>query len=282
MNSRKLAASPTKIFITLLKLIPLVGFSLAAAYPVYYMVITSFKTRLDWLNNQFALPTHISFDNFVLAANTGNMLVWARNSLIVTTGSVVISTFLAVMAAFAVARMHFIGRQFYLNSMISLMVIPPAVLIVPLFNMMVKVGILNTYASVIFIYVGLLIPFSIFLLVSFFRGLPVELFDAASIDGCSSFGTLMRIVIPLSAPALVTLIVVNTLWVWNELLIALIFLQSNDLKTLMPGISQFKGRFNNNEPLVLTGAFLSSLPMIVLYLAGQRFFVRGMVAGAVK
>jgi len=282
MNSRKLAASPTKIFITLLKLIPLVGFSLAAAYPVYYMVITSFKTRLDWLNNQFALPTHISFDNFVLAANTGNMLVWARNSLIVTSLSVVISTFLAVMAAFAVARMRFKGRQLYLNSMISLMVIPPAVLIVPLFNMMVKVGILNTYASVIFIYTGLLLPFSIFLLVSFFRGLPVELFDAASIDGCSSFGTLMRIVIPLSAPALVTLVVVNTLWVWNELLIALIFLQSNDLKTLMPGISQFKGRFNNNEPLVLTGAFLSSLPMIVLYLAGQRFFVRGMVAGAVK
>ena len=282
MNSRKLAASPTKIFITLLKLIPLVGFSLAAAYPVYYMVITSFKTRLDWLNNQFALPTHISFDNFVLAANTGNMLVWARNSLIVTSLSVVISTFLAVMAAFAVARMRFKGRQLFLNTMISLMVIPPAVLIVPLFNMMVKVGILNTYASVIFIYTGLLLPFSIFLLVSFFRGLPVELFDAASIDGCSSFGTLMRIVIPLSAPALVTLVVVNTLWVWNELLIALIFLQSNDLKTLMPGISQFKGRFNNNEPLVLTGAFLSSLPMIVLYLAGQRFFVRGMVAGAVK
>jgi len=135
------------------------------------------------------------------------MLVWARNSLIVTSLSVVISTFLAVMAAFAVARMRFKGRQLYLNTMISLMVIPPAVLIVPLFNMMVKIGILNTYASVIFIYTGLLLPFSIFLLVSFFRGLPVELFDAASIDGCSSFGTLMRIVIPLSAPALVTLVV---------------------------------------------------------------------------
>ena len=120
MNSRKLAASPSKILITLLKLIPLVGFSLAAAFPVYYMVVTSFKTRLDWLANQFALPTHISFDNFIQAANTGNMLVWARNSLIVTSFSVIISTFLAVMAAFAVARMHFKGRQLYLNSMIAL------------------------------------------------------------------------------------------------------------------------------------------------------------------
>ena len=250
--------------------------------PFRYMVVTSFKTRLDWLNNQFALPKQISFDNFMMAASTGKILLWARNSLIVTTLSVVISTFLAVMAAFAVARMRFKGRQFYLNSMISLMVIPPAVLIVPLFDMIAKAGLINTFPGLIFIYVGLLLPFSIFLLVSFFRSLPVELFDAASIDGCSSFGTLMRIVIPLSAPALVTLVVVNTLWVWNELLIALIFLQSDELKTLMPGISLFKGRFSNNEPLVLTGAFLSSLPMIVLYLAGQRFFVRGMVAGAGK
>ena len=153
------------------------------------MVVTSFKTRLDWLNNQFALPKQISLDNFVMAASTGKILLWARNSLIVTTLSVVISTFLAVMAAFAVARMRFKGRQFYLNSMISLMVIPPAVLIVPLFDMIAKAGLINTFPGLIFIYVGLLLPFSIFLLVSFFRSLPVELFDAASIDGCSSFGT---------------------------------------------------------------------------------------------
>ena len=282
MNFRKTPFSPRKIFATLLKLIPLVGFSIIAAYPVYYMVVTSFKTRIDWLNNQFGLPSKISFDNFIAAASQGRMLIWFRNSMIVTILSIVISTLFAALAAFAVARMRFRGRQFYLNMMISLMVIPPAVLIVPLFGIMVTANLINTFQGLIFIYVGLLLPFSIYLLVSFFRGLPVELFDAAAIDGCSSFGTLTRIVIPLSAPALVTLVVVNTLWVWNELLIALIFLQSDELKTLMPGISLFKGRFNNNEPLVLTGAFLASLPMILLYLAGQRFFVQGMVAGAVK
>ena len=282
MNFRKTSISPGKLFATLIKLIPLVGFSIVAAYPVYYMVVTSFKTRIDWLNNQFGLPSKISFDNFVTAATQGRLLIWFRNSVIVTVLSIVISTLFAALAAFAVARMRFRGRQLYLNMMISLMVIPPAVLIVPLFGLMVKGNLINTFQGLIFIYVGLLLPFSIYLLVSFFRGLPVELFDAAAIDGCSSFGTLMRIVIPLSAPALVTLVVVNTLWVWNELLLALIFLQSDELKTLMPGISLFKGRFNNNEPLVLTGAFLASLPMILLYLAGQRFFVQGMVAGAVK
>jgi len=282
MNFRKTPLTPGKILATLLKLIPLVGFSIIAAYPVYYMVVTSFKTRIDWLNNQFGLPGKISFDNFVTAASQGRLLIWFRNSMIVTILSIVISTLFAALAAFAVARMRFRGRQLYLNMMISLMVIPPAVLIVPLFGLMVKGNLINTFQGLIFIYVGLLLPFSIYLLVSFFRGLPVELFDAAAIDGCSSFGTLMRIVIPLSAPALVTLVVVNTLWVWNELLIALIFLQSDELKTLMPGISLFKGRFNNNEPLVLTGAFLASLPMILLYLVGQRFFVQGMVAGAVK
>ena len=282
MNFRKTPLTPGKILATLLKLIPLVGFSIIAAYPVYYMVVTSFKTRIDWLNNQFGLPGKINFDNFVTAASQGRLLIWFRNSMIVTILSIVISTLFAALAAFAVARMRFRGRQLYLNMMISLMVIPPAVLIVPLFGLMVKGNLINTFQGLIFIYVGLLLPFSIYLLVSFFRGLPVELFDAAAIDGCSSFGTLMRIVIPLSAPALVTLVVVNTLWVWNELLIALIFLQSDELKTLMPGISLFKGRFNNNEPLVLTGAFLASLPMILLYLVGQRFFVQGMVAGAVK
>ncbi len=112
--------------------------------------------------------------------------------------------------------------------MIALMVIPPAVLILPLFVLMVNISLINTLTSVIIIYSGLLIPFSIYLLVSFFRSLPSELFDAAAIDGCTNLDTFWRITLPLSTPALVTLVVVNALFVWNELLIALVFLQSED------------------------------------------------------
>ena len=126
--------------------------------------------------------------------------------------------------------------------MIALMVVPP-MLILPLFILMVEIKLINTLQGLIIIYVGLLIPFSIYLLVSFFSGLPSSCSTLRRSTGCSNFGILWRIVAPLSGPAFVTLVVVNALWVWNELLVALVFLQSEELKTLMPGLTLFKDIF---------------------------------------
>ncbi len=260
----------------------LIAFSLVAVYPVYYMVITSFKTRKDWLDNQFGLPSPLTWINYVQAFGDGRLVRWLANSVTVTLAAIVLSTLVAALAAYALARFRFRGRDAYLNLMIALMIVPPIVLILPLFVLMVKIRLINTLPGLVLIYVGLLIPFSIYLLVSFFRSLPGELFDAAAIDGCTDFGILWRIVLPLSGPALVTLIVVNALWVWNELLVALVFLQSEELKTLMPGLSLFKGHFSLNEPLIMAGTMIATVPMLLLYLFGQRFFVQGLVAGAVK
>jgi ABC-type glycerol-3-phosphate transport system permease component len=266
----------------LLRQVILIGFSILAIYPVYYMAITAFKTRDNWLHNQFGLPNPITFQNFADALSKGNIPLWFQNSVTVTIASILISTIVSALAAYAIARFRFAGRVIYFNSMIALMVVPPAVLILPLFVFMVNVGLINSLTGVVIIYSGLLIPFSIYLLVSFFRSLPPELFDAAAIDGCTSFDALWRITLPLSTPALVTLVVVNALFVWNELLIALVFLQSEELKTLMPGLTLFKGHFSINEPLIMAGTLIATLPMILLYLFGQRLFVEGLVAGAVK
>jgi ABC-type glycerol-3-phosphate transport system permease component len=260
----------------------LITFSILALYPIYYMVVTAFKTRDDWLHHQFGLPNPITFQNFADALSRGNIPLWFQNSVIVTIASIVISTIVSALAAYSIARFRFAGRLLYFNSMIALMVVPPAVLILPLFVFAVKVGLINTLPGVIIIYSGLLIPFSVYLLVSFFRSLPTELFDAAAIDGCTNFDTLWRITLPLSTPAFVTLVVVNALFVWNELLIALVFLQSEELKTLMPGLTLFKGHFTLNEPLIMAGTLIATLPMILLYLFGQRLFVEGLTAGAVK
>ncbi len=260
----------------------LIIFSILALYPIYYMVVTAFKTRQDWLHNQFGLPSLITFQNFADALSRGNIPLWFRNSVIVTIASIVISTIVSALAAYSIARFRFAGRLLYFNLMIALMVVPPAVLILPLFVFMVKVGLINSLTGVVIIYSGLLIPFSVYLLVSFFRSLPGELFDAAAMDGCSSFDTLWRITLPLSTPALVTLVVVNALFVWNELLIALVFLQSEENKTLMPGLTLFKGHFSINEPLIMAGTLIATLPMILLYLFGQRLFVEGLTAGAIK
>jgi len=269
-----LAAIPTQIV--------LIFFSIVAIYPVYYMVVTAFKTRQNWLHDQFGLPNPITWQNFADAFSRGNIPLWFGNSVIVTIFSLLVSTAVSTLAAYAIARFRFAGRALYFNSMIALMVIPPAVLILPLFVLMVNISLVNTLTSVIIIYSGLLIPFSIYLLVSFFRSLPPELFDAAAIDGCTNLDTFWRITLPLSTPALVTLVVVNALFVWNELLIALVFLQSETAKTLMPGLTTFKGHFTLNEPLIMAGTLIATIPMILLYLFGQRLFVEGLVAGAVK
>ena len=279
MTSRRKRENP--FWLGLRQLI-LIAFSILALYPVYYMAITAFKTRDGWLHNQFGLPNPITLQNFADALSKGNIPLWFQNSVIVTIASIVISTIVSALAAYSIARFRFAGRALYFNSMIALMVVPPAVLILPLFVFMVNIGLINSLTGVVIIYSGLLIPFSVYLLVSFFRSLPTELFDAAAIDGCSSFDALWRITLPLSTPALVTLVVVNALFVWNELLIALVFLQSEELKTLMPGLTLFKGHFSVNEPLIMAGTLIATLPMILLYLFGQRLFVEGLTAGAIK
>jgi ABC-type glycerol-3-phosphate transport system permease component len=279
MTSRRKRENP--LWLGLRQLI-LIAFSILALYPVYYMAITAFKTRDGWLHNQFGLPNPITLQNFADALSKGNIPLWFQNSVIVTIASIVISTIVSALAAYSIARFRFAGRALYFNSMIALMVVPPAVLILPLFVFMVNIGLINSLTGVVIIYSGLLIPFSVYLLVSFFRSLPTELFDAAAIDGCSSFDALWRITLPLSTPALVTLVVVNALFVWNELLIALVFLQSEELKTLMPGLTLFKGHFSVNEPLIMAGTLIATLPMILLYLFGQRLFVEGLTAGAIK
>lgn len=260
----------------------LLGMSVIAIYPLYYMVITAFKSRKAYLDNQFLPPLRPTLANLTEALGRGDLVTWIFNSVVVTVCSVLIATTVSVFAAYALARMDFYGRDIILNGTVSLMVVPPVVLIVPLFLLMVKANLINTLPSVIIVYAGLTIPLSVYLLTNFFRTLPYEIEEAARIDGCSTFGILWRIVLPLSAPALLTCIIVNALWVWNELLIALVFLQSNDSRTLIAGLTLFKGQFSVNEPLVMSGALIATVPMLLLYLFGQRFFIRGLVAGSGK
>ena len=270
--------SPSALFKQALML----SMAVAAIYPVYYMIETSLKSRKAWLTDQFGLPLPPTLDNYAALLQDGRIPIWFVNSVIVTTASVVVATVVATLAAFAIARLQFRGRTFLLRVLVALMVIPPAVLIVPLFLGLQPLGLVNTYQGVVLIYSGMLVPFSVYMLSSFFRTLPGELFEAARIDGASTLRILWSIVVPLSGPGFITLIVVNAMWVWNELLIALVFLQDDKLRTLMAGLTTLRGRFAVNEPMVMAGMFLGALPILLLFLFGQRYFVRGLVAGAVK
>lgn len=257
-------------------------FTALAVAPGAFMVITALKSRDEYLFDKVGLPDAVTWSNFTDALLENPFLLWMRNTLIITVGAVLLSTVIAALAAFAIARMRFAGRDFLLSITTSLMVIPPVVMIVPLFVLYTQLDLISTFHGTILIYAGLITPFSVYLLVSFFRALPLELFEAAFIDGATAFGILWRIVLPLSAPALVTLFVVNALYVWNDLLIALIFLPRDDSRTLMAGISIFQGRYNNQIPLTMAGMLMASAPIVILYVVFQRYFIRGLAAGAIK
>jgi len=250
--------------------------------PLSYIIMGSFKTKVDYIKNPVGLPESFVFDNFKTLINDGQMLVWFKNSIIITIIAVLISLIISSLAAYSFARINFKGRDQIFNFIISLMIIPPIVMIIPLFVLATMAKLVNTYWSVIIIYTGLMMPFNIYLLRNFFVTIPQSIIDSAKIDGCNDLKVFLRIILPLSKSALVTLIVVSVLWVWNELLIALIFLQRSELTTLMVGLVQYQGKFKINQPAILAGVLLSMIPMIAVYLFGQRFFVKGLTAGALK
>jgi len=250
--------------------------------PLSYIIMGSFKTKVDYIKNPIGLPERFVLDNFKTLINDGQMLVWFKNSIIVTVIAVLISIIISSLAAYSFARMNFAGRDQIFNFIISLMIIPPIVMIIPLFVLATMAKLVNTYWGVIIIYTGLMMPFNIYLLRNFFITIPQSIIDSAKIDGCNDLKVFLRIILPLSKSALVTLIVVSILWVWNELLIALIFLQRSELTTLMVGLVQYQGKFKINQPAILAGVLLSMIPMIAVYLFGQRFFVKGLTAGALK
>lgn len=256
--------------------------SLLSLFPVYFMVVSALKTKSEYIANKWGLPLSLYLKNFDTALAGEKFFTRFANSAILTAGGVAASLIIACLAAYAFARMEFFGKRTLFNIVLSLMVVPPVVMIIPLFVSMVRWHLVNTYQGTILIYTGLLLPFSVYLMTNFFRAIPREIIEAARIDGCSNLGIFWRIMMPLSMPAVITLIVVNALWVWNELLIALVFMQKDELKTLMVGISALRSRNYVDIPATMAGLLVATIPIVIVYMFGQRFFIRGLTGGAVK
>jgi ABC-type glycerol-3-phosphate transport system permease component len=251
-------------------------------YPIWFILQTSLKTNAAYTLSPLGLPTHSTADNYLQVIRSMAVPRWAWNSFIVTLISATLSTAIALPAGYAFVFGRFRGRSTLFNSNVAFMVVPPVALLAPIFTLMVNVHLINRLPSVIIFYVGLFLPFSVFFITNFMRTIPLELLEAARMDGLSPFGTLRLIVAPLTSPALFTLMLVNIIYGWNELLIALVFLQDDKSRTLMAGLSVFQGRYVTQQPLVMAGSFLSVLPILLLYAFGQRFFVRGLTAGIGK
>lgn len=281
-NSSNMKLKLTNFLSRISKQILMIVISIIALYPLFFMVITALKTHQEYIWNKVGLPSHITFANFQHLFSNTYFANWILNSFVLAFGMTILVTSITSLAAFAFAKLKPLAGRTLFNITVSLMVIPPVVVIIPLYIFMAMVGLINTYIALIVIYSGILIPFSIYLLTNFFVTIPQGIIDSAAIDGCTSLQIFYKIILPLSKPVLVTLIVVNTLWVWNELLYALVFLQGDTLRTLMVGITFFKSNYTVNVPLVMTGCLVAAIPIILVYLLGQKYFIRGMIGGAFK
>jgi ABC-type glycerol-3-phosphate transport system permease component len=260
----------------------LMAFSGLALFPIYFMVVNALKTNDDFAGNQTGLPHHVVLSTFRSSVAGGDMFRWLLNSLFITVASVAISTALAALAAYPLSLMRWRPSRLVSAVLIALMVVPPIVLIIPLFQMAADLSQLNTFRTVIVIYTGIMLPFSTFLLMSFFSTIPRPLLEAARMDGAKTWRTFTKLVLPLSLPALATVFIVQALWVWNEVLIAVVFLQKDSLRTLMVGLTLFKSRYQIDVPVIMAGMLIATVPVLLFYLAGQRFFIRGLTAGGTK
>jgi raffinose/stachyose/melibiose transport system permease protein len=257
-------------------------FMVVAVYPIFLMIVSSFKTNAEILSEPLALPESLRLDTYRKLWEAVPIADFLLNSLVVSVAAVLIILLVSSMAAFYIARFSFKWNGLlYFFFLIGLM-IPIKLGIVPLFLLMKKLGLLNSLWSLILIYSASGIPISVFILTGFFRTLPVELEEAARMDGCNNFQVFWHVLLPLIRPALGTVMIINFIQAWNDFFFPLIFIQEETLKTIPVGMLSLFGEYEADWSLLFAGLTLSALPMIVVFLLASRQFMEGLTAGAVK
>jgi ABC-type glycerol-3-phosphate transport system permease component len=254
--------------------------ALSCLYPIFFAINNSLKTRREYLHDRFGLAVNPTFDNFVQAWTRSHLDEYFLNSLIATVGAVVLLMVVSSMAGFALASLRFPYRRFLFVVILSSLMIPVQVVLVPYMRTMLALNLINTHVGLILSYTAFFLPFSVYLMTAFYSGLPRELIEAARIDGAKPLQIWWHVMVPLGMPALATLGIINTLNCWNDILIALLTMQKN--RTLMVGISALKGQYSDQIPLFTAGIVIAAAPIVVLYIIFQRRIVSGIAIGAVK
>jgi ABC-type glycerol-3-phosphate transport system permease component len=254
----------------------------SAVLPLLFMLQASFRSNLDWANAKIGLPTVLSLDAFARAWVQANIGTFFVNSVIVTVGACALSVVLATTSGFAFSTLRWRGRTAIYFFILGWIAIPPLLLMVPIYVEMVDLSLVNTYWSVILLYSALNLPFNMYLMTAFFRSIPGELLEAARVDGASVHRIFVQITLPLSIPAIATLVIFNALYVWNEFVFALLLLHDDSVRTLTVGVNQLVGKFFFDYPALLAGMLITSLPMVAVYLIFQKYLVRAISAGALK
>lgn len=257
-------------------------FLLIALAPVALMWMSAFKTRQEISVAPLALPTSLNFDNLIQAWTVGRFGEYVGNSIIVTIPVVFGVVLLSAMAGYGFARHRFWGREFVFYAFLIGLMVPFQSIMIPLYFNIKSLGLLGTYWAMILPAIGLGLPFGIFLMQSFFRGLPQELADSARVDGCNEFQVFGRVLLPLAKPAISSLVVFQFMWTWNAYLMPLLLLNQESLRPITLGLMFFQGRYTSDYALISAGVTIVTFPIVLVYIIMQRQFLRGLTAGALR
>jgi multiple sugar transport system permease protein len=261
----------------------LTGLAVAVLFPFYWMTITSFKSeeQMRSLTSMF-WPQPLVTENYQQLLSKTEFASWYGNSVVVSVSSTLLATAVGTIGAYALARLRFLGRGFMASATLITYLVPPSILFIPLYAQMRNLGLANSLSGLIAAYPSFTVPFVTWLLMGYFESIPEELEEAAMIDGATRFGAFYKIVLPLSAPGVLAAALYAFTQAWNEFLYALVFITDARLRTLPVGLASFITGDVYGWGYLMSGAVLTTLPVIAAYIYLQKYMVEGLTAGSVK
>ena len=251
--------------------------------PFYWMIVTSLKKDKEIYGFEATLiPRQPTLANYVRLFSTTPFVKYVRNSTIIAIGTTIFSLVFGCLGAYALARLRFPGRGLIARGLVVTYLVPPSLLFIPLFAVMSVLALVDTHYGLILAYLSFSVPFATWLMMGYFRTVPVELEEAALVDGCSRFGSLVRVILPMSLPALAVVAFFAFTQSWNEFLYATVFVNSVEVRTITTGLTLFVVEDVFFWGPMMGASFLSALPPLILYLVFQRWVVKGLTLGGVK
>lgn len=257
-------------------------FSITCVFPMIWLLYSSFKTQSEFMRSSVALPAQITLENYFAVFQQTNMGAYMVNSARNTILSVTAIIFLSFLVGYVMARFKFWGKKLLYNYFIMGMLIPLHALLVPLYIQFRQSGLINQWYTLLLPYIAFGLSISIMLMESYIVSLPIELEEAAEIEGCGVFERMFRIIFPLSKPIIATVAIIQFFAVWNEFSFALILVNKDELRTVPVGLTMFKAAYTVNYPRLMAGIIITALPVMILYFAFSKKIIEGMTAGAIK
>ena len=252
-------------------------------FPFLVMISTMLRSSTEvYVTPPRWIPERVVLTNFIEVWEQYDLIVYFKSSLIIAVGATVLNACLTLPAAYAVARLRFAGRGVILFLFLVVQMFSPVIVVISLFKVMAGAGLLDTYLSMILAIAVFTIAFTIWMMSGYFRSIPIEIEEAALIDGCSRVQTMVRVMLPIAAPGVVTAMIYTFIYGWNEFLFGLSFMQSKGKMPLTIALFNFVGRWSTQWELLTTAAFLAIIPVLVLFYLIEKQLVTGLTGGAVK